>query len=513
MTTPGFSAFRQCVTRALSAVVLSLLVLMTTACYEVGSPLPRGDIRDVAALIGEPAAANPLPVPFMPEHPFLAPQGRSGMHSDPHISQTYPWSGPLGHNPEVLSASFGLFGGECATVVIDSQGRLITVCTDFLNMRLLLLDPDTLGVLATHDLPLRASNKTLNLEKIMNDTSGGAYFHLDDLDRPIIANAANHIQVFSLTGAADTLTWQVDIDIDLNPHLQSGAQVTAAIPDWQGNLWFVTRQGVVGVVHVDTHEVSTYPLPGEEIQNAMAVAEEGVYVTSDHALYRFHLDQTGLPAYVWRQPYDRGTAPKPGAIGQGSGTTASLMDNGLVAIADNADGRVNVVVYRRDDQVDQRELCRVPVFQEGVSVTENSLIVYGRSIIIENNFGYTNPFANPWTEPGLVRVDVRADMSGCDVVWESQEASQTTVPKLALGNGLIYLYTREPQPDPARQAWYLTAVDFRTGTTRFKILMGLGRNWNNNWAPITLAPDGTAYVGVLRGIIAVRDAGPNKRDN
>lgn len=69
---------------------------------------------------------------------------------------------------------------------------------------------------------------------------------------------------------------------------------------------------------------------------------------------------------------------------------------------------------------------------------------------------------------------------------------------------LICLYTQEPQPDPKAEAWYLTAVDYRTGTTRFKILTGTGLNWNNNWAPITLAPDGTANLGVCGGIIAVR---------
>jgi hypothetical protein len=33
----------------------------------------------------------------------------------------------------------------------------------------------------------------------------------------------------------------------------------------------------------------------------------------------------------------------------------------------------------------------------------------------------------------------------------------------------------------------------------------VGLGYNNNYAPITLGPDGTAYVGVLGGILAVRD--------
>lgn len=54
-------------------------------------------------------------------------------------------------------------------------------------------------------------------------------------------------------------------------------------------------------------------------------------------------------------------------------------------------------------------------------------------------------------------------------------------------------------------AWYLTAVDFRTGERRWRTLTGTGPAYDNNWAPITIGPDGTAYAGVFNGIVAVRD--------
>ncbi len=493
---------------SLRYVAILGLSLAQTGCYQLGSEIPLpASYADAVHFIGAPAISNPLPEVAIPAHPFMAPQGMNGMHSDSYVSQTYPWAGPLGVNPQVDSASFGLLGGECATVTFDSQGRLMTVCTDFFNMRLVLLDPNNLNILATHNLPLRESNKTLNIEKILNDSSGGAYFHLDNNNRPIIANAARHIQIFSVNEGVNGPTWQIDEDFDLNPFLPAGSRVTNAIPDWNGNIWFATRLGVVGVVNPGSGEVKTITLAGEEVQNATAVAENGVFIVSDHALYRFQTNATtGNPEYTWREVYDRGTAPKPGAINQGSGTTPTLLGNDLVAITDNADGRVNIVVYQRGNTITgDRTVCTIPIFQEGLSVTENSLIGYDHSLVVENNFGYTTPFANPWTESGLTRIDIRPDLSGCDVVWESSEASQTTVPKLSIGNGLIYLYTREEQPDPNVEAWYFTAVDFRTGETQFKILTGTGRNWNNNWAPITLGQDGTAYVGVLRGIISIKD--------
>jgi hypothetical protein len=101
-------------------------------------------------------------------------------------------------------------------------------------------------------------------------------------------------------------------------------------------------------------------------------------------------------------------------------------------------------------------------------------------------------------------VDIDADGQGCHVVWRSNERSPTLVPKLSLENGLVYLYTKDPDPfndDP----FYLTAVDFRTGRTVYKRRAGNGLGYNNNYAPVTLGPDGTAYVGVLGGLVALRD--------
>jgi outer membrane protein assembly factor BamB len=51
--------------------------------------------------------------------------------------------------------------------------------------------------------------------------------------------------------------------------------------------------------------------------------------------------------------------------------------------------------------------------------------------------------------------------------------------------------------------WYLTALDARTGLRVWSILTGVGLGYNNNYAPITLGPDGTAYLGVLGGLVSV----------
>ena len=54
-------------------------------------------------------------------------------------------------------------------------------------------------------------------------------------------------------------------------------------------------------------------------------------------------------------------------------------------------------------------------------------------------------------------------------------------------------------------AWYLTAVDFDTGETVFKVFTGIGRNWNNSYGPITIGPNGNAYIGVFNGLVSIAD--------
>src|SRR5205085_11802759 len=103
--------------------------------------------------------------------------------------------------------------------------------------------------------------------------------------------------------------------------------------------------------------------------------------------------------------------------------------------------------------------------------------------------------------------------TGCHAVWHSGETAPTVVPKLSAANGIVYTYTKDVvASDPQADAWYLTALDFRTGRTLWKRLGGEGLGHNNNYAPVTLGPDATAYVGVLGGLVALRDATapPNK---
>jgi hypothetical protein len=235
-----------------------------------------------------------------------------------------------------------------------------------------------------------------------------------------------------------------------------------------------------------------------------------VYIATNRKLYRFRADRHGRPRVVWQATYPNSYEHKPGQVDDGTGTTPSIMPGGFVNITDNADP-MDVVVYRTAPRLPRHErrlVCRVPVFHRGASDTENSIISAGRAMIVENNFGYTDPTAvngGKQTTPGFARVDLNANGHGCHLVWTNHTVvAPTVVPKLSLHAGLVYTYTKGSAiTDP----WYWTALDFRTGRVVYRRLSGGGFfNYNNNYAGIAIARSGQEYVGTLAGIVSMRDS-------
>src|SRR3954451_17714394 len=109
------------------------------------TPIPEGS-TSAPPFVGSPATPNPVPAPEPPRHPFMAPNGKSEVHSDAYQSDTNSWSGPLGRNMERLST---FQAAECGTHTFDSRGRIVTICVGVEGPRLLMLDPNTLEQLAS----------------------------------------------------------------------------------------------------------------------------------------------------------------------------------------------------------------------------------------------------------------------------------------------------------------------------------------------------------------------------
>ena len=479
-----------------------MLLGASPAFGQAARPIPEGpEAPDPERFVGAPAEPRPVSASEPPRHPFMAPNDRSVLHNDAYMTDANRGFGPLGRDMSTVSA---FYSSDCASVTFDSRGRIVTVCVGLDRPTLRLLDPRTLDTMASLPLPPRQPGGG----NPFTDFSGGGYFYLDHRDRAVIPTTDRHVYVVAQTPEPG---FTIERRYDLNPVVPFNDKINSALPDFSGRIWFVSVGGVVGYVDPATGALHSLRLVGEGITNSFSVDEEGgVYIVSDAALYRFEVGAGGEPVAVWREAYADSGVRKPGQSDAGSGTTPTLMGKAYVSITDNADP-MNVVVYRRARHVTgSRLVCTQPVFARGAGATDNSLIGTDRSMVVENNYGYSGPGATTQggvTAPGIERVDMDADGSGCHTLWKSGVRAPSVVPKLSLANGLVYTYTKEPRDDDT-DAWYLTALDFRTGRTVYRRLAGTGLGFNNNYAPITLGPDGTAYVGALGGIVALRDAVP-----
>lgn len=471
-------------------------------------------------------AARPI------EHPFMAFEG-GGLHGNHYNSDVHVTGGPLGNSLRVKTRRVSpLPGGVCPTITFDRDGLLVAMCASFSGFEINLFEPHTLNLLATHNLVTRPSTFQAlvkwNIDLMFLDTSGGSYFYLDNEDRAVLADAAQRIKriahrrkpdggwEFHVTDSWDMTRYAPHDCLDVGNWFPRGEcdPITSVMPDYSGRIWWVTRFGRVGTLDPATGKVGTHRFPGEEIQNSLSADRDGMYVITDYALYHMVAAPDGTPRTVWKETYLRSNEYRYGNINNGSGSTPTLMDDErgrkYVAITDAGDDRTGLVVYRREAEVSgPRQICRVPLFGEKGSAVEISPVGWGRSVVAKNDSGYRSAFhgtSEAKIPGGIARIDVREDDSGCDVVWTAPNRVPAVVNKLST-NGLLYYYTFEQQPD-GENAWYFLTLDFATGKPVYKQFIGAGQPFDINWGSPAIARDGTVYLGIFKGIVAIADGPP-----
>jgi hypothetical protein len=487
---------------SVAAVGLAMTAASASAVSIPSAPPPPS----LPAFSGHASKAKPISHPTKPpQNPFLAANPNSNIHNDTWMTDSYLRSGPLGSNLQATSEQKP--PAVCGSIAFDTHGQLVSVCPSSLAPpQARIIDPGTLATVASYDLPNATDPPGT---KTYQNFTGGGYFFLDSKNRLWVPTKTDHI--FVLKEAAGGTQLQKVGDYDLTGVLdESTERITSALPDFNGLIWFVSKKnGKVGTVDPANGRIHVMKL-GEEIENSFAVGKRGVFIVSDKRMYRFQANKQGMPHITWQHGYPNSGIVKPSQVDAGSGTTPTILNGGFVAITDNAN-RMDVVVYRTRNnlrQGQQRKVCQVPVFKKGASATENSLLAGGRSLIVENNYGYQDPFgpnSGAVTQPGFARVHIKRNGKGCNKVWTNHDVhAPTAVPKLSAKAGLVYTYARPPDPSGS-QGYYWAAINFHTGKTVWQQYTGSGLLYNNNYAGVAIGPDGTAYLGVIGGIVALRD--------
>src|SRR5438128_720605 len=293
----------------------ALATVLALAAAASATPIPNDPFAaPVPAFVGAPATPRPVSAPVVPQHPFMAPNGRSNIHDDAYQTDTYVGGGPLGRGHEVLSTQRN---AECASLTFASAGRIVTICVGLEGPRLAMFDPATLDLLAVFPLPPRSAGGG----GVFSDFSGGGYFYLDDQDRAVIPTNSHQIWVVGETTTPAGPAFELVRTYDLSTLVGPTEGIISCLPDWSGTLWFVTVNALVGTIDPVSGAVQTMRLAGEAIGNSFAVDETGgVFIVSDHALYRFAAGAMREPGVTWREEDERGARREPGQANLGRGS-------------------------------------------------------------------------------------------------------------------------------------------------------------------------------------------------
>ena len=441
-------------------------------------PVPSGSGAWVTpGYTGRPVVTRPLTSPPPPR---------------PHLAATSA-AGPTGLSVEVDSGWYGL--EQCARLAQTSGGRLVASCAGPGSPRLRVVDADGLHPLATKDLP---------------SGCGHAPFFLDDQDRVVAATAARElVTVLTADGAGqpDLTTLAV---VDLADVVPAGDCVATVLPDHDGRTWWASEAGMVGFVAGDG-EVRSRDL-GDPVATELVAGPDGaVYLATTTAHHRLRAGREE-PVVDWRTPYDAGSGRKTGQPLAGTGATPVLLpgdDGALLAVTDNANPRMHVGFLR---VVDGSEVCRVEVFEDDASASSVPLVAVARAgVVVTNTHGYDSPWRTVLGRRpagGLARVDV-VD-GACTQTWASAEVVPGAGPVVAAETGVVLAWTKRKSWLLA-DAWYLTALDARTGRTAWAVRGGRGVGYDAPGSALLLGADASAYVGTLGGLVRVRDRQPAAR--
>jgi hypothetical protein len=471
------------------------------------TPIPRSTPEElgIEPWVGEAVVAAPVPPLELTPHPFLNNTGDSRIHNDHYNSAVYNRSGPVGPELEITTNHLGSPAGVCAMMTILEDGYVVGSCfvindESELHVMLIMFDNENLNIVAERDLGQRP---------FFPSSAGGAYFSMDKDENFILGPATNQLEQYHIEvidGAPQFVQDYTKAIPGLAPAVATtDPMLQDTVVDWDGRVWFMVTDGRIGYFDPEADRIEMTDLE-QGLQNSMVVDEDAIYFVTYESVFRLSVDGDGKIQTDWEAPYDPGSAI--GGILPGSGTSPTLLgtEDDLISICDNADGQINLVVL--DKAMGNPPICKVPLFREGESATENTVVGYNDDIIVVNNAGFGGPFAPANTIlPGIERYRVLRDANrnptGCELRWKNDTSFGNSA-QLATGSGVIWGYGADPDV-PDEDLFYLTATSWETGEEIFRTYIGDQRPFDPITGQVHAHPDGTFYLGAVGGVVMMRD--------
>jgi len=217
-------------------------------------------------------------------HPYMKDNLPSAMHEDSYASDISNMQGPVPENATVqyfqVKEKGKEFSGMCPSFAFMDEKTMVTLSFGRTNTTLLLIDiEDTLKILDAIPIPGRG-NKAMELASkkarmaLFRDTSGGAYFFLSMNNEVIIPGPDYRIFYIPIEDRKFNRDRMVSYEIleeikkgDLIyeglSDKEGGNKLTAVMPDAQGNIWYTSKLGIIGVIDLQNFKKGSYQEEGK----------------------------------------------------------------------------------------------------------------------------------------------------------------------------------------------------------------------------------------------------------
>jgi hypothetical protein len=322
-----------------------------------------------------------------------------------------------------------------------------------------------------------------------------------------------------------------------NPSFQRyGAFVIGAALTYDGKLVLLTNRSLTVLNRDFTGERHTVMFGVDEYaSNGMAIDEHGgIYVASDKVMRKIVWNGKALSedeaSGAWSSPYENGRVPPTVKLGTGTGSTPTLMGFGkdedkLVVITDGAD-RMNLVAFWRDaipasfkqqpGTLSRRiagqiaVTCGLSPLPEFVQ-SEQSVVVKDYGAFVVNNIssdgaGHPDKIVDVLAVGPVLTAPTGAERFEWDTkkdawrsLWQRPDVVSTSmVPAVSIPSNvaLVNGYTKA-------DGWEVTGMDWLTGKTVHRTIMGQSNLGNGAYATIQFIGTGDLLFNSVGGVMRV----------
>jgi hypothetical protein len=479
----------------------------------------------------------------IPQNPWIAPNNFGSPHQDSWCSESVSLSGPTGENLQLIE-QFNPFGFT-PNMVCNSNNQMIGVSMVYATSEfwMVVFDEDC-NIISSTPVGKKESN-----------TFGGGYFYLDNNNNTIVVQS-NTIASYPTQNVQPSASGQI---YALNPNWQSsnivqlvtgsaqGNSLYSCLPVWDPNrpnlYWCLlageynfqdypnstlTAPAYIAVVQIipgtgATTLLSKIKLDNQWNNNTFAVDQLGAYIVTNGlddaglctkgSLWAFGLNNNTV-TIRYQSSYQNAGYLKPGQKNIGSGTTPTLTVGSdgreYVGITDNADPRMNVVIY---DRKNGSMISQTPCFEAMRSADEASLIGVGNFFVVENNFGHypTWPVSQLVPNgPGMMMIQMQPGTTNppASTIWDLSDVHFYAMNMLCRGSGIIFAHTCDWTDDISAEKggmYYVSAIDSFNGRVIWRIPLGRGVNYCHEYGGLYFNRTGSLYIGTNQYLCCIKN--------